>query len=295
MTFAHRIPAVGQARAGAYHRTMATLSAKARAALPDRAFAYVDSKGRRRLPIHDESHVRNALARFNQVAYESEEARERAFQKLLKVAIGHGIAPVGFVAARMREAREASRPDLPSGQVTLMLTDLEGSTGLVRRLGDGYPPLLERLNDLMREQVAHHDGYEVDDRADEFFAVFPTAAGGVQAAVAIQRAVAAAIWPAAVRVRIGLHSGSPARTDTGYVGIAVNTAARVCFAGHGGQILVTEAVREELAAPPSPRIRLVAMGSHLFHGLAEQIAVYQVRASGLDAEFPPLRAGSPGS
>ena len=84
---------------------MATLDAKTRAALPDSAFAYVDSTGKRRLPIHDESHVRNALSRFNQVKFESDEARERAFQKLLKAAVGHGIAPVGFVAAQMRAAR----------------------------------------------------------------------------------------------------------------------------------------------------------------------------------------------
>ena len=137
---------------------VATLDAKTRASLPDSAFAYVDSGGKRRLPIHDESHVRNALARFNQVRFESDEAKERAFRKLLTAALGYGIAPVGFVASQLRQARTGARSHLPLGQVTLMLTDMEGSTGLVDRLSDAYPSLLEDVRDLIRQAVGRSQG-----------------------------------------------------------------------------------------------------------------------------------------
>ena len=118
---------------------MATLDARKRASLPDSAFAYVDSKGNRRLPINDESHVRNALSRFNQVKFESEEARERAFRRLLKAATKYGIAPIGFITRQLRQARGADSSDLPSGAVTLLLSDIEGSTKLVQDLGEDYP------------------------------------------------------------------------------------------------------------------------------------------------------------
>ena len=118
---------------------MATLDAKKRASLPNSAFAYVDSQGNRRLPINDEAHVRNALSRFNQVKFESEEARDRAFRRLLKAATDYGIAPIGFVTRQLREARGADPSDLPSGVVTLMLTDIEGSTRLVAGTRRGLP------------------------------------------------------------------------------------------------------------------------------------------------------------
>ena len=174
---------------------MATLDARKRASLPNSAFAYVDSKGNRRLPINDEAHVRNALSRFNQVKFESEEARERAFRRLLRAATDYGIAPVGFVTRQLRRARAGDSSDLPSGVVTLLLTDIEGSTRLIQELGDDYPAVLEQVRAIIRETVGRHDGYEVDSRADEFFAVFAGAAGGVAAAVEIQRGLQDAMWP----------------------------------------------------------------------------------------------------
>jgi len=272
---------------------MATLDAKTRARLPDSAFAYVDSGGKRRLPIHDESHVRNALARFNQVRFESEEAKERAFRKLLKAALGYGIAPVGFVASQLRQARTGTRSDLPLGQVTLMLTDMEGSTGLVDRLSDAYPRLLEDVRELIRQAVGRGRGYEVDARADEFFAVFATAGQALDAAVDIQREIGARSWPDKVRIRTGLHTGAPSRTDTGYVGMPVHIAARVCSAGHGGQILVSASTKEELGGKSRRSARLESVGTYLLHGLPEPIELHQVRAPGLIAEFPPLRTGTP--
>jgi class 3 adenylate cyclase len=269
---------------------MATLDAKKRASLPNSAFAYIDSKGNRRLPINDEAHVRNALSRFNQVKFESDEAREKAFQKLLKAATGYGIAPVGFVTRQLREAARSGSVDLPSGQVTLLLTDIEGSTGLVHDLGDGYPGLLDRVRDLIRQAIVAHGGYEVDARADEFFAVHATARDALDAAIEIQTAMDAATWPGGhqVRVRIGIHSGSPAVTDTGYVGMPVHVTARVCNAGHGGQILVTSATGQELGAVAGP-VTLDSLGPVTLPGLPAPEELFQVGAPGLQREFPNLR------
>lgn len=266
---------------------MAELDARKRADLPDSAFAYVDSKGNRRLPINDESHVRNALSRFNQVKFESDEAREKAFQKLLKAASGYGIAPVGFVTRQLRQARAKRHPDLPAGLVTLVLCDLEASTSLVHELGADYAAVLDEVQGLIRETVGRHDGYEVDSRADEFFAAFGSADDAVRAAIDIQVAMTARSWPGErpVRVRIGVHSGSPSLTDTGYVGLPVNTMARVCNVGHGGQILITTATRDELTDPP----KSMSLGEVRLQGLPRPVELLQVEAPGLMADFPPLR------
>src|SRR5438093_7274566 len=140
---------------------MSQLTAKTRAQLRNAAFAYVDSKGRRRLPIHDEAHVRNALARFNQTRFEDDAARERARRRLLTAAKKYGIVPIGFITGQLvveREegevrARAAVARDLPTGQVTFLLTDIEDSTGLLRRLGDGYADLLSDVRRLLRRAL----------------------------------------------------------------------------------------------------------------------------------------------
>ncbi len=124
---------------------MATLDASQRARLPDSAFAYIDSRGRRLLPINDEAHVRNALARFDRVSFEDEASRDRARMRLLKAAKKLGILPLGFVGGQLRPERA-----LPRGQVTLALIDIEGSTELLHRLGDGYGPVLNQVRRLLR-------------------------------------------------------------------------------------------------------------------------------------------------
>ncbi|MGA7271597.1 MAG: adenylate/guanylate cyclase domain-containing protein [Acidimicrobiia bacterium] len=268
---------------------MAKLNAQQRAKLPDRAFAYVDSNGKRRLPIHDEAHVRNALARFNQVHFESPEAREVAFRRLLKAALGFGIAPIGFVASQMREARSGVRSDLPTGPVTFMMIDIEGSTGLADRLGTGYPALLDSIWELIRGAVDAAGGYEVDARGDEFFAVFSTAVEAVESAVAVQRSMGGGSWPAPVRVRIGLHCGTPARTETGYVGLDVNAASRVCFAGHGGQVVASEIVRRQAGKDTPAWASFRPLGVYTLRGLPEEMELFQIVAPGLDQEFPPPR------
>lgn len=274
---------------GSFGLRMAQLSARQRAELPNSAFAYVDSKGRRLLPINDEPHVRNALSRFNQVKFEDESAKEKAFRKLLTAATKYGIAPIGFVARQLREAAAAESPsDLPSGPVTLLLSDIEGSTRLVHRLGDAYPEVLAVVQGLIREAVDSHRGCEVDARADEFFAAFAHAADALSAALSIQRSLRDHEWPeqASVRVRIGLHSGSPSRTETGYVGLPVNTAARVSSAGHGGQILLTAETRDELT---EAEVDLVSLGVFELRGLPSPVELLQVAARDLPQDFPPLR------
>jgi class 3 adenylate cyclase len=126
-----------------------------------------------------------------------------------------------------------------------MLTDIEGSTSLLGRLDDGYARLLADVRRLVRRAVRQAGGREVDARGDELFAVFEHASAGLEAALAIQRGMQAGAWPEEtdVRLRIGMHRGRPTLTDTGYVGLAVHAAARIGFAAHGGQIVVSSAVR----------------------------------------------------
>ena len=185
---------------------MARLSAKQRAQLPDSAFAHIDAGGRRRLPIHDAAHVRNALARFGQVAFEDEAARDRARSRLLRAAQKHGIMPVGFISAQLQPERK-----LPQGQLTFLLTDLEGSTELLARLGDRYATLLADVRRRVRTAVRRARGHEVSARGDDLFVVFEHAPAALDAALAIQRAMRQGGWPAdtEVRLRIGLHRGRP--------------------------------------------------------------------------------------
>src|SRR5260370_1495191 len=352
---------------------MSRLDASKRARLRASAFAYVDSRGRRRLPIHDEAHVRNALARFNQVVFEDDAARERARKRLLNAAKKYRIMPVGFITSQLQtERRDAtagrlvielgrhgapgeleqrlrsvlrdptlavlhwsdasgayldgtgkpvplpaegdqrgvtylerqSRPTtaivhdptvlddpglvetvlaavrfvvekerahgqiqatstdaaaLPTGFVTLLMTDIEASTALLRRLGDRYGDLLNDVRGILRVSVSRVSGHEIDARPDESFAVFERPAAAIEAAAAIQRALGKRAWPddLEVRVRPRIHSGRPPLTDVGYIGLAVHTPAPACPAAHGGQIVVSgetsAAVRE--SAPLGIRFR----------------------------------------
>src|SRR5262245_15060809 len=281
---------------------MPQLSAKVRARLPNSAFAYVDAKGQRRLPIHDEAHVRNALARFEQTRFEDSAARERARKRLLAAAKRYGIVPIGFITGQLAtervrgESRGRARVarDLPTGQVTLLLTDIEDSTGLLSRLGDGYASLLNEVRRLLRRAVQRSGGSEVDVRADELFAVFKRPAGALHAAVAMQRSVGSRAWPdgASVRVRIGVHTGRPTLTDSGYVGLAVHAAARISAAAHGGQILVSDATTRAVGASAPAGIGFRALGSHELRGLPEPVALFQLQVQDLPARFPPPRTSA---
>ena len=382
---------------------MPRLSTSKRAGLPDRAFAYIDARGRRRLPIHDVAHVRNALARFNQVIFEDDGARERARKRLLNAAKKYGIVPIGFITGQLAEeqrhaaagrlvielgrhgapgdleqrlrrvlrdptltvlywseasgayldgagkpvplpAEEDRRmvtylerqgrpmtalvhdpavlddPDLtetvlaavrfvvereraygqvratatdasalPTGFVTLLMADIERSTALLGRLGDRYRDLLNNLRGILRTAVSRAGGREIDARADEFFAVFERAGGAVEAAVAVQRALGGRGWPdhLDVRVRIGIHSGRPTLTDVGYIGLAVHTAARVCAAAHGGQIVVSGDTKDAVADSTRAGVRFRSLGRHRLPGLPDPAALFQIDADGLPSALPP--------
>jgi class 3 adenylate cyclase len=266
---------------------MPPLRAKERAQLPDSAFAYIDSRGRRRLPINDASHVRNALARFSQVAFEDDDARDRARLRLLRAATKYGIQPIGFISAQLQPQRK-----LPRGQVTFLLADIEGSTELLHRLGDQYAPLLTAVRRRVRDAVRRAGGREASARGDDVFAVFEQSPAALEAALAIQHAMDAGPWPdgTVVRLRIGLHRGRPALTDTGYVGLSVHAAARICFAAHGGQIVMSSAVQAAVVDSLPDGVSLVSLGRWRFRGLPEPVELYQVAAPDLPADFPPLRA-----
>jgi class 3 adenylate cyclase len=272
------------------HADVATLSAKERAQLPDSAFAYIDSNGKRRLPIHDASHVRNALARFGQVAFEDDEGRDRARSRLLRAAQKHGIMPIGFISSQLQPQRR-----LPKGHVTFLLTDIERSTELLARLGDGYAAVLAEVRRRVRAAVRQAGGQQVSAIGDEVFAVFEQASGALDGALGIQRALQEDGWPGGTgaRLRIGLHRGRPTLTETGYVGISVHAAARICFAAHGGQIVMSAAVRSALGDQLPAGVALTSLGSWRFRGLPEPIEMFQVEAADLPAEFPPLRSAVP--
>jgi class 3 adenylate cyclase len=278
---------------------MARLDPDTRANLPDSAFAYVDSRGRRRLPIHDEAHVRNALSRFNQVRFESDAARERARGRLLRAAKKYSIVPVGFIEGQLQTERQhavaqvrataLAASALPTGFVTLMMTDIESSTGHLQRLGQGYRDLLNDVRGLQRDAVVRARGCEIDARGDEFFAVFEAPADAIVASADLQRRLRARTWPhrAECRIRVGIHSGTPALTDVGYIGMAVHMAARVCSAAHGGQIVISGSTREALGETIPAGIRFRDLGRHWLQGIEEAEPLFQVEADGLLSDFPP--------
>ncbi len=180
---------------------------------------------------------------------------------------------------------------LPTGTVTFFFSDIEGSTRLLEALGDDFASLLERHHRILRAEFSRSGGVEVGTEGDSFFAVFPSAPDAVGAAVAIQRAIAAEEWPpgSILRVRIGLHTGEARLAGEDYVGIDVNRAARVMAATHGGQILISDATRTLVERGLVDGIRLRGMGEHRLRDLSVPERLFQILATDLRADFPPLR------
>ena len=175
----------------------------------------------------------------------------------------------------------------PSGTVSLLFTDIEGSTRLLRQAGDAYPRLLGRHRELLRAAFRAHGGHEVGTEGDGFFVVFVTAQDAVAAAADGQRALAAEAWPEGceVWVRMGVHSGDPRVIDGDYVGIDVHHAARVMAAGHGGQVLLTQATRALLG----DGVQVRDLGAHRLKDLLGPQRLYQFESVGLPSVFPALR------
>ncbi|HEU5326029.1 MAG TPA: tetratricopeptide repeat protein [Candidatus Limnocylindria bacterium] len=181
---------------------------------------------------------------------------------------------------------------LPSGTVTLLFTDIERSTQLLEELGDAYGSLLVEHHRIVDAAARQHGGRRVDAAGDGLFYSFGTAGGAIAAAVEGQRELATHQWPggADVRVRMGLHTGEPMVAGTGYVGIDVHRASRICSAGHGGQILVSAALRALVGGQLPDGIALHDLGEHRLRGLAGAERLFQVMGDGLPESFPPVRS-----
>jgi DNA-binding NarL/FixJ family response regulator/class 3 adenylate cyclase len=179
--------------------------------------------------------------------------------------------------------------ELPTGTVTFLFTDIEDSTGLVRELGDAYVRVVSDHRRLVRTAVERHGGYEVDSRGDEFFLAFRDAQSAGDTAFAIQRSHESHSWPGDrdVRVRIGVHTGRPSIEDDDYVGIDVHRVARLCSAGHGGQVLLSTATVESVEDVP-----VRDLGEHELRGLPAPERIFQLLRPEKTVDVPVLRLGS---
>src|SRR6266566_3928488 len=166
--------------------------------------------------------------------------------------------------------------NLPTGTVTLLFTDIEGSTRLLTRLGERYADVLAEYRHLLRDVFEHWHGHEVDTQGDAFFVVF---------------ALAAHAWPqgAEVCVRMGLHTGEPSLVTEGYTGVDVHQAARIMSAGHGGQVLLSQATRELVEHTLPEGVSLRDLGEHRLKDLQRPSHLFQLVIAGLPVDFPPLK------
>jgi class 3 adenylate cyclase len=178
---------------------------------------------------------------------------------------------------------------LPSGTVTFLFTDIEGSTELLRTLGDGYAELLRQERGILRETLTRAGGREIDTQGDAFFFSFPRARDAIAGAVTAQRALGEHDWPEGVevKVRMGLHTGEPTVGDEGYLGLDVVRAARICSAGHGGQILMSETTRALLGDALPDRTTLRDLGRRSLKDVGEE-RIFQLTLDGRD-DFAPLK------
>jgi class 3 adenylate cyclase len=220
--------------------------------------------------------------------FEDDAARDAARLRLLRAARREGVVPIGFLTGQLEPHRA-----LPRGNVTFLMCDLEGSTQLLAAVGDDYAGVRTALRRLVRNSVFRANGREVDARADEYFAVFSAGSAALAAALAAQQAIAEHSWRDGVapRLRMGLHSGRPSLTASGYIGLAVHTVARVCAVGHGGQVLLTQAALRAVGANLPAGLEMIRLGPYRLAGLPEAVELVQATPVGGLREFPPLRVG----
>jgi class 3 adenylate cyclase len=179
---------------------------------------------------------------------------------------------------------------LPSGTVTFLFTDIESSTELMRRLGDGYGEVLDDHRRLLREHLGNAGGREIDTQGDAFFFSFTRARDAVAGAVAAQRALEEHEWPdgSEVRVRMGLHTGEPAVGAEGYHGLDVVRAARICSVGRGGQILVSETTRVLVGNQLPEGVRIVDLGMQQLKDVDSE-RIFQLSLAGEPDRLPVLK------
>jgi class 3 adenylate cyclase/ABC-type transport system substrate-binding protein len=182
--------------------------------------------------------------------------------------------------------------DLPTGTVTFLFTDIEGSTKLLQRVGsERYAQIRADHERLLRQAWDEHHGVEVDTQGDAFFVAFPRATDALAAAAQAQRLILAHPWPGGepVRVRMGLHTGAGIVSHEHYVGLDVNRAARICAAGHGGQVLLSQATRDQVAKELVAGQGIRDLGKHRLKDLPRREEIYQLILPGMPASFPPLK------
>jgi len=182
---------------------------------------------------------------------------------------------------------------LPGGTVTFLFSDIEGSTRLLEQLGDRYGDVLRDHRRILRDELEQAAGQEVDTQGDAFFFSFTRARDAVRGAVAAQRALGEHEWPdgAAVKVRMGLHTGEPTVGDEGYLGMDVVRAARICSAGHGGQILLSETTRALVGNDLPEGAVMRDLGEAQLKDVQHE-RIFELALSDGPAEFPPLKTVS---
>jgi predicted ATPase/class 3 adenylate cyclase/DNA-binding CsgD family transcriptional regulator len=185
--------------------------------------------------------------------------------------------------------------ELPTGTITMLFSDIEGSTVLLTGLGDRYGEALSAQRALLRAAFSACGGREMGTEGDSFFVVFASAQDAVRSCVAAQRALSAHDWPdgVAVRVRMGLHSGEPTRHEDGYIGLDVHRAARIAATAHGGQVVLSEATRLLLGSRLPADVSLRDLGLHRLKDIEAPEHIYQLAAPGLPERFPPLKSLGP--
>jgi DNA-binding SARP family transcriptional activator len=244
-------------------------------------------RGQLMLALHRAGRSEEALATF-------EEARQ-ALGRSLGIEPAPALERLGQAIKAGDGPPAAARKPLPGGTVTLVLSDIEGSTRLLDSLGDRYASVLTTHRELIREAVSAHGGVEVDAVGDSFLAAFPSARASLLAASSAQQALNDHTWPPGidVKVRMGAHTGEPALTPDGYVGLDVHRCARICAAAHGGQVLVSQTTRLTVGDEGLGELGLRDLGEHELKDLPAPEHLYQLTGAGLGADFPPLRTGAP--
>jgi class 3 adenylate cyclase len=185
-------------------------------------------------------------------------------------------------------------PALPAGTVTFVFTDIEGSTALLKALGEQYGEVLSQHRRLMRGTFGANGGTEIDTQGDAFFFAFPRARDAVTASVAAQREHAVAEWPgdSTVRVRIGLHTGEPAVGEEGYLGLDVVRAARICAVARGGNVLISETTRALLGSTLPDGVSVYPLGERHLKDIDEPERVYELEIEGVPSEHPQMETAA---
>jgi len=237
----------------------------------------------------------NALAQYEagrQILWQELGVEPTTEMVILYEAIKNGKYGLAALGESSRIPFSLSR-NLPAGTVTFLFTDIEGSTELLKRLRDQYVALLTSHHLILREAFERWHGYEVGVEGDSFFVSFQRATNALNAAVEIQKSLAAHTWPdnVDVLVRMGLHTGEPLEANTeDYIGIDVHRAARIAHLGHGGQVLLSESTTSLVVDKLPKGVSLLDLGHHLLKDLSRPEHIHQLMITGLPIEFPPLKS-----